>query len=99
MEFGFNLTDVLNANKDGIAILDGTKSLRKGPQHYSAGSKTLPSQKLLNEVVDTAGEASAAAQNLPVSVTNSIKFFGGEDRLYLLVEDFKCIGMLKIGYK
>ena len=99
MEFGFNLTEILNAKENGIAILDGVRSLRKGPQHYASGAKTNPYQELLNEVVDTVGEASASAQNLPVAVTNSIKFFGGEDRLFLLVENFKALAMLRIGYK
>ncbi|CAI2364828.1 unnamed protein product [Moneuplotes crassus] len=99
MDFDFNLTDVLNANPDGIVILDGTRSLRKGPQHYSAGMKVDPHQKLVNEVVDLAGEKSAEAQKLLTAVTNSIRFFNSEDRLYLVVDQFTCIGLLKVGYK
>jgi alpha-tubulin N-acetyltransferase 1 len=34
-----------------------------------------------------------------VPVTNSLKFFSGQDRLYLLVDSFKILGMLKIGNK
>lgn len=54
---------------------------------------------LLNEIVDGVGEASANAQKLPKPVTNSSKFFSGRDRLYLLTDGFKILGMLKVGNK
>lgn len=99
MEFDFDCSEVLGANEHGIAVIDGVKSVKKGPQHYSSGLKTHPYQKLLNEVVDQIGDASAKAQNLPVSVTTSLKFFAGEDRLYLLVNGFQTLGMLKTGHR
>ena len=99
MEFDFDCAQVLSANENGVAVIDGARSAKRGPQHYSAGAKTHPYQKLLNEIVDNIGNASAQAQALPASVTTSIKFFAGEDRLYLLVDGFKVLGMLKTGNK
>lgn len=99
MEFEFDCGEILGANSDGIAVIKGTSSSKKGPQHYSAGAQVHPYQKLLNEMVDSLGEASAKAQSLPVSVTNSKRFFMGDDRLYLLTYQYKVYGMLKIGNK
>lgn len=99
MEFDFDCSQVLAAKENGIAVIDGQRSLKKGPQHYAAGVKVHPYQKLLNEVVDKLGDASASAQGLSTSITNSIKFFNGEDRMYLLVDGFKILGMLKMGTK
>ena len=99
MEFDFDFSQILEADENGIAILEGVRSLKRGPQPYSAGAKTHPFQKMLNEIVDCLGQASANAQDLPVAVTNSLKFFNGEDRLYMLVDSFKILGMLKIGNK
>ena len=81
--------------------------MKKGGQHYSSGLQVHPHQKILNEIVDYLGEASANAQGLPTAVTNSKRFFISEDRLYLLVHHFdgidtpicKIYGMLKVGRK
>lgn len=73
--------------------------MKRGAQHYSSGEKVSPYQKLLNEIVDTMGMASANAQKLPACITNSTKFFNGKDRLYLLVSEFKVLGMIKVGTK
>lgn len=37
MQFVFDVEALLNPNPDGIAILDGTASMKKPKQHYSAG--------------------------------------------------------------
>lgn len=99
MEFEFDCGEILEANSEGIAVIDGSRSSKKGPQHYSAGAQVHPYQKLLNQIVDSLGEASAKAQRLPASVTSSKKFFMGEDRLYLLTYQFKVYGILKMGRK
>ena len=52
------------------------------------------------EVIDKMGEASARAQRLPQIITTSAKFFSSMDnKLFLLSEGRKCIGLLKIGKK
>ena len=54
---------------------------------------------MINAVVDAIGVASAIAQKLNTPVTSSAKLFTGEDRLYLLIDEFKVLGMIKIGTK
>lgn len=73
--------------------------MTKGAQHYKVGEKVNSHQKLLNEIIDVIGEASATAQKLPKPVTNSTKFFSGKDRIYCLVDGFKILGMMKVGKK
>jgi hypothetical protein len=56
MEFDFDCTQILEVDQNGITVLDGLRSLKRGPQHYSAGAKTHPYQEMLNEIVDKIGD-------------------------------------------
>lgn len=59
MEFPFDCEELLHPNASGIAIVDGTQSMIKGPQHYAAGNRSNPTQEKLDEIIDKLGEASS----------------------------------------
>lgn len=99
MDFDIDVSDILQVDENGIGIIDGTRSVLRGPQHYASGSKTHPHQKLLNEIVDSLGDVSAKEQGLPAPVTTSLRFFSSDERLYILAAGFKVVGMIKVGHK
>ena len=61
MLFEFDVHSVLQTDERGMARLDGTQSMRRGPQHYSAGMVTHPMQEKVNQIIDELGAASSRA--------------------------------------
>lgn len=55
MQFEFDVEGLLNPNQEGIAIIDGQMNMRKGKQHYSAGSIVDPIQAQVNQIIDEIG--------------------------------------------
>ena len=97
MLFEFDVNPILQSDERGMAMLDGSQSLRRGPQHYSAGMVKHPTQEKMNAIIDELGAASSRAQGLPVTITTSSKFFTSDNRLYIKVENSKVIGFIKMG--
>ncbi|KAI3379706.1 hypothetical protein SNEBB_004360 [Seison nebaliae] len=59
-----------------------------------------PLTNSIAQILDKVGSASSNAQNLPTIITSYAKFCNGENqRIYILRDDIRIIGMLKIGQK
>ena len=96
MEFEFNCEKLLNCDKYGFAILEGTN--QEYLQHYNKSQ--------INEIIDRIGYASSKvkfinkkAQKLNNIITTSVKFFSSYHRLYIKAIDNKVIGIIKTGIK
>jgi alpha-tubulin N-acetyltransferase 1 len=97
MLFEFDVEAALKPNELGFAVLDGTLSLRKGPQHYASGMMVPPDQEKINRVIDELGALSSQSQMLPAQITTASRFFSSDNRMYIKVEGGRAIGLIKIG--
>ncbi|KAK2957111.1 putative Alpha-tubulin N-acetyltransferase [Blattamonas nauphoetae] len=87
MEFRFQLQPIFK----GVKITSWDKALI---QKLPAATK-----QNLGTIIDTLGNGSAKAQNLPQVITSMSRFLVSDHKLYIYVEDNKVYGFLKMGYK
>jgi hypothetical protein len=52
---------------------------------------------LLSKIINTLGENSAISQKLKQIITNSIKFYNTDQRIYIKVAGNKALGFIKVG--
>ena len=51
----------------------------------------------MDSIIDQMGSASSRAQRLGGTITSAAKFFGSDNKLYMMAEGSKVIGLLKVG--
>ena len=89
MQFNFNCEEILDCDKNGFAILEG-----------SYKNRIVPGFTLyVNEIIDKMGEASSYAQKLPTIITSAQKFFTSNNRIVFKAEKDKVLGFIKVGIK
>ena len=89
MEFNFDCEKALDCDRNGFSILEG-----------SCPDRIIPGYILfVKEILDTMGELSARAQNLPNIITSTSRFFPSNHRLYLKADKNRVIGYVKVGPK
>lgn len=103
MEFPFYVSKALPTDQDGFAILDAGRMGSLNTTSYNLGpynSKSDSTKGQLVQILDRMGEASSKAQGLGQVITTYSKFVSSEDnRLYIIVEDNRVCGILKLGKK
>jgi hypothetical protein len=52
---------------------------------------------LLSKIINTLGENSAISQKLKQIITNTIKFYNTDQRIYIKVAGNKALGFIKVG--
>ena len=87
MEFPFDCTKVMKADKDGFACLD--------PEKFVVLSK----DKFISQVIDTFGILSAKSQGLQNIITTMDKLVSSDNRIYIKTDGKKAIGFIKVGKK
>ncbi len=80
MQFQFRVDKAVEADKEGVAVLDGHKISLKLKLLKGEGIKNL------SEIITAMGVASAKAQALKQVITTFEKFVGTDNRIYLKVE-------------
>ena len=89
MQFNFNCEEILDCDKNGFAILEG-----------SYKNRIVPGFTLyVNEIIDKMGESSSHAQKLPTIITSAQKFFTSNHRIVFKAEKDKVLGFIKVGIK
>lgn len=89
MEFTFDCEQVLNCDRDGFSIIEGSfqSSVKPGFILY------------VNEILDKMGFESARQQRLQTLETSAHKFFVSNNKIFILARANTVIGYIKIGFK
>ena len=89
MEFNFNCEDILDCDRNGYSILEGSHQ-----------NMIIPGYKVyIREILDKMGELSSKSQNLLVNITTTNKFFPSDQCIIIKAEKNKVLGYIKIGPK
>ena len=99
--FGSLQRPIVVVDHTHMASPKGMLELLPGRYSYDH-SKASHCHKLLCDVIDSLGKASAQSQGLPGPITSAVKMAGSHDqRLYLLIDSSidQIVGLLKVGKK
>ena len=84
--------EVLRVDEEGFICFTG-KDCLKAIRHSAQGKGPAVLSKLINGL----GELSATAQKLKAVITNTIKFYHTDQRIYIKVSGSKTLGFVKVG--
>ena len=94
MELEVALDSVMKVDEDGFVCMSGRDYLKMiRPHHQEKGLSCL------GKIINTMGERSAISQKLKQIITNTIKFYGTDQRIYIKVSGTKALGFIKVGEK
>ena len=89
MEFNFDCAQSLGCDQNGFAILEGSYQNRIVPGYIL----------FVKEILNSMGEASSKAQELPTTITTAEKFFSSNHRIFIKADKNKVLGFIKVGNK
>lgn len=85
---------MLKVDEDGFISFSGRDYLKQlRPHHQEKGLA------VLSKIINTMGERSAISQKLKAIITNTIKFYGTDQRIYIKIAGTKALGFVKVGEK
>ena len=89
MEFKFDCEEILDCDRNGFSVLEGSHQ-----------NKIIPGYKIfIKEILDKMGELSSKSQNLLFNITTTNRFFPSDHCLIIKAEKNKVLGYIKVGPK
>ena len=92
MELDLAIDSLLKVDEEGFICFSGRDYHQQVRPHHQQKGLTL-----LTNIINTLGERSAISQKLKQIITNSIKFYGTDQRIYIKVSGSKALGFVKVG--